>query len=158
MRIVTIATIACALGAVSLSACAPKVEKQGDKMVVTGAGGIKSTVSTGADAQAAAAALPAYAPVYPGATVINSSQSAVGGTIASAVGLTTPDAPEKVTAFYKEKLGGAGLGQVSEINLGLGRMVVAEDGATGKGVQVMAMKSGDLTRIQITQSTTKPKS
>jgi hypothetical protein len=107
---------------------------------------------TGADAQAAANALPAYAPVYPGSSLVASTQTAMNGVQATAVTLATPDSPEQVMAFYKGKLSGAGMGQVTEMNLGLGRMLVAQDGASGRGVQVMAMKSGGRTQIQITQS------
>jgi hypothetical protein len=153
MRIILIAAVA----SLALAGCGQKVERQGDKTVVTGMGGVKSVVTTGAEAQAAAAALPAYAPVYPGASVMASTQSTVGGTTASAVTLTTTDTPEQVVAFYKARLTAGGLGAVSEMNLGLGRMVLAQDTTTGKGVQVMAMKAQGRTQIQITQSSAPPK-
>lgn len=150
MRAILIATIA-AVSLGGLVGCSPKVETQGDKTIVTNMG-VKSTVVTGADAAAAAAALPAYAPVYPGAQVLSSMQTDVKGTAATAVTLTTSDSPEQVTAFYKAKM--AGLGKVSEVNLGIGRMLVGSDAADGKGVQIMAMKASGRTQIQITQSTT----
>ncbi len=152
MRAILIAAVA----GLALAGCGQKVEQQGDKTVVTSMG-VKSTVVTGAAAQAAASALPAYAPAYPGAGLVASTQTAINGTQATAVTLTTSDSPDQVMAFYKGKLEGAGLGKVSQINLGLGQMLVAEDTASGRGVQVMAMKAEGSTRIQITQSTTKPK-
>lgn len=150
------AIVFAAIAAVALAGCSQKVETKDGKTVVTTAG-VQSTVETGADAQAAAAALPAYAPVYPGSAVIAATQTKVSGTEGHAVTLTTPDSPEQVIAFYKGKLEGAGLGKVTEMNLGIGRMLILQDGATGRGVQVMAMKRGGQTQVQITQSTTKAK-
>lgn len=150
------AIVLAAMVSVALAGCYRKVETADGKTVVTTAG-VKSTVETGAKAQAAAAGLPAYAPLYPGAGLVAATRTAVNGTEANAVTMTTTDTPEQVVAFYRGKLEGAGLGQVSEINLGLGRMLVAEDAATGKGVQILAVKTGGQTRIQISQSTAKPK-
>lgn len=149
--------IVIAAAGLALAGCYQKVETADGRTVVTTAG-VQSTVETGPKAQAALAGLPAYAPAYPGAALVAATQTAVRDTRANAVTLTTGDTPEQVIAFYKARLEGAGLGQASEINLGLGRMLVAEDAASGRGVQIMAMKAGEgQTRIQITQSTTKPK-
>ncbi|MDQ0466281.1 outer membrane receptor protein involved in Fe transport [Caulobacter ginsengisoli] len=137
MRTALIATLA----ALALTACVPKVETEG-----------------GAAATAAAAALPAYAPAYPGATIVTASKTTVGGVQAVGVSFATTDTPEQVVAFYKGKLGASGLGPVKEMNLGMGQMLVVQDAATGKSVQVMAMKAGDQTSIQVTQSSAKPES
>lgn len=158
MRAIPITAIAVfAVAGLALAGCGQKVERQGDKVVVTGAGGVKTMVVTGANAQAAAAALPAYAPVYPGAGVEASTQTVMNGTQAGIVTLTTNDTPEQVVAFYKARLQGAGASHVTEMNLGLGRMLAAQDPASGMGVQIMAMKAGGQTRIQITQSAMTPK-
>ncbi|RYG88071.1 MAG: hypothetical protein EON59_05550 [Alphaproteobacteria bacterium] len=117
--------------------------------------GVKSTVAP--DAAAAAAALPAYAPAYPGAKAGAGTRTVIGDTTSTAVSLTTPDKTEQVMAFYKGKLATGGFGKVSEVNLGLGRMLVVQDVASGRGVQVMVMDKDGGTQIQITQTTVKPK-
>ncbi|HYE47409.1 MAG TPA: hypothetical protein VEA44_16715 [Caulobacter sp.] len=134
MRAILVATIA----ALALAGC-----------------GVESTVTP--DAAAAAAALPASAPAYPGAKAGASTRTVMGDTTSTAVSLTTPDSTEQVLAFYKGKLAAGGLGEVREVNIGLGRMLVVQDVATGRGVQVMVMKKDGGSQIQITQSTVKPK-
>lgn len=117
--------------------------------------GVQSTVTP--DAAAAAAALPAYAPAYPGAKAGTSTRTVMGDTTSTSVSLTTPDDTQQVLAFYKAKLAAGGLGKVSDVNLGLGRMLVVQDVATGRGVQVMVGSKDGGTQIQVTQTSVKPK-
>jgi hypothetical protein len=111
------------------------VQEKGDQTTLTfegaeGAGAI--TMGGGA----APRDLPAYAPVYPGAKIVSSmaGSSTEGG--GGMVALETPDAPEKVLAFYEGKLAGSGLPQTMKSQSGAGTMLALSDEATGQGVQV----------------------
>jgi hypothetical protein len=152
MRAIAFAAIA----TLALAGCSQKVETKDGKTVVTTAG-VQSTIEQGADAQAAANALPAYAPPYPGAQVVAATQSRLKDTQAAAVTMVTTDTPDQVVAFYKDRLAAAGLGQVSAMNMGIAQMVIVQDVASGKGVQVIVAKKDGGTQIQVTQSTSKPK-
>ncbi|MFZ5670296.1 MAG: hypothetical protein ACOY4K_12450 [Pseudomonadota bacterium] len=154
---------AAAVAALSLAACGKKDEERRPGVApapggfsVTGQDGATATVST--SAAAATAALPAFAPLYPGgaiegsvAGVSRSDAEASGGTAT----FTTPDPPQKVIAFYKARTQAAGLKTEGEVNMGAALMLVARDDATDRGLQVMASNQAGKTSVTLFWATPK---
>jgi hypothetical protein len=97
---------------------------------------------------------PAYAVVYPGATVeggVAAEAAAVGpGALLS---FTTTDAPERVIDFYKQRAEAAGLAQVSNMSQGDAKAYAASarDGS-GAQLQVVAAPLDGQTSVQLTWS------
>ncbi|WP_448659515.1 hypothetical protein ACPVPU_03365 [Sphingomonas sp. CJ99] len=80
------------------------------------------TAGAGGGGIAAPANLPAFAPIYPGATIT----AAVTGSAQEAKGMvsfTTGDTPDKVIAFYRERATAAGLVAQAEANMGGARIL-----------------------------------
>lgn len=89
------------------------------------------TLRTAEDAEAGIAPpanLPAFAPVYPGATV-TASVSGNPDEAKGMVGFTTTDSADAVIAFYRDKAAAAGLAEQAEMNMGGTRILTM--GATG---------------------------
>lgn len=146
---------ALAVAAVSLGACGKKPDN--DKPTVTATPGgytVKSndgtaTVTTGVGA-AAAASLPAFAPVYPGAA-IQSSAAGIGDdkTNGGMVVFTTPEAPDKVLAFYRDKAKANGLKTQLDADMGAAKQFAANDEATGRVIQVIVSGAAGVSQVQL---------
>lgn len=109
-----------------------KVELDQGKMQVQSAQGTV-TMQTGSTVPAD---FPADVPIYPGASVessVNASGPEGGGWV---VGFKTADGPDKVSAFYKEKLG-ASLANKAEMNMNGEIMLVYGSPDEKRSVQVM---------------------
>jgi len=91
--------------------------------------------------------LPDFAPVYPGAKVQGSvtAQTEGGGTFA----FESSDAPEKVIAFYKSKAMSAGLAEKLAMTANGGITYMASAGDDKKTLQVIAVKSGAGSHVQV---------
>jgi hypothetical protein len=161
----TITSLTFAVAAAALAACGPS----GEKTVATGNGGTVTqktgmdgsqtivakdaqgnavTMGTGA---AATAKTPAYAPVYPGATVetsVNASGSNEGGMVM----FKTKASAASVIDFYKKSTASAGMASVLDMTSGDTKSYSAKDEKTSHTVTVVATKTGDETNVQVTWS------
>jgi hypothetical protein len=92
--------------------------------------------------------LPDFAPVYPGAQVKGSvtAQTEGGGTIL----LETPDAPDKVIAFYKGKANSAGLAEKLSMMGEGGATYLASADDEKKTLQVVVAKNAAGSQVQVT--------
>ena len=116
-----------------------KTTEKGDsqEVTITGKDGkTTATISAGGDGAAAPANLPAFAPVYPGAkiesSIVGSGPEGSGGVLV----LSTPDAPDKVAAFYDARISGAGLGDVTRFTTNEMRMIGGSAGEKGPSANV----------------------
>lgn len=161
-----------AIAALSLAACGKKEEKAG---VTVSSGGVTvrgkdgavvtstndgTVVIKGKDGQAvmasgpnATAAMPSFAPLYPGATIESSiagltseDKKANGGAVTYSVKAT----PQEVVTFYKEKAKAAGLSAKMETNMGSSAMYAAEGSSADKGFQVIASNADGATSVTVT--------
>jgi hypothetical protein len=115
-----------------------KIETSGETSTIKTADGSTTTISSGA----ANANFPAYAPQYPGATLGEVSNiSSDAGSMTTAV-MTTPDAPDKVLAFYKEKLTAGGVPVGVESKSPEMSMLMAGDGMPGLGSDTKGVMKG----------------
>jgi hypothetical protein len=91
--------------------------------------------------------LPDFAPAYPGGQVKVSvaSQTERGGTFA----FETPDAPDKVIAFYKDRAKSAGLEEKLNMNANGALTFMASAGEDKKTVQVIAGKIDTGSHVQV---------
>jgi hypothetical protein len=160
-----ITSLTLAVAAVALVACGPS----GEKTVATGNGGTVTqktgldgsqtlvakdaqgnavTMGTGA---AASAKTPAYAPVYPGATIetsINASGPNEGGMV-----MFKTNAPAAtVIDFYKKSTASAGMASALDMTTGDTMSYSAKDEKTNHAVTVVATKDGAQTNVQVTWS------
>ena len=152
MRLVIIVA---AVAAVSLAGCGKKQDD--DKPTVTATPGgytVRSndgsaTVTSGAGA-AAAANLPAFAPVYPGGQ-IQTSASGIGDadTNGGMVVFTTADTPDKVLAFYRDKARANGLKSQLDADMGQAKQFAANDEATGRVLQVIVSGQAGASQVQL---------
>jgi hypothetical protein len=134
----TPAILVLALGLV-VSACgkaqqtkegAASVDARAQRAVVNMGGGQNTTLGMSAPAD-----LPAYAAVYPGATV-SSSVTGVGGSTSGMLTFTTPDAPEQVLGFYRQRAAAAGLTRVAETAQNKAQTFVASKPGSSETVNV----------------------
>lgn len=149
--------------AVALAGCGKKDEKtvysdggntitqsqSGDHMTVTGQNGEKMEFGTGAGA---ASKLPAYAPLYPGATVTSSFSGAGKEGSGGSLAFHTTAAPADVIAFYKDKAAGGGLKQTMNADMNGTMMFTAQNDDNKTQVSITATKGADGTEGQITWS------
>jgi hypothetical protein len=109
-------------------------------------GGAKMTVGTGAGANAK---LPAYAPLYPGATVETSID--VGGANAGgSVTFKTGAAADAVIDFYKKSTASAGMTAAMNMTSGDTMLFSAKDDKTKHVVNVVTSKADGATNVQVT--------
>ncbi|MCW3836326.1 hypothetical protein ACFQ1E_11135 [Sphingomonas canadensis] len=83
------------------------------KVTTTGADGSKGSYSTGGAWPKDA---PEYAAAYPGAAVSGSFSGTSDGGSGSTVTFTTGDPPDKLVAFYRQRVEAAGMKQVSSFD------------------------------------------
>lgn len=117
---------------------AVKTTEKGDttEVVISGADGKSTaTITTGATG-AGPANLPAFAPVYPGAKIETSMQGSGPEGSGGVLVMTTPDAPDKVAAFYDAQISAAGLGDVTRLTTNDMRMIGGSAGEKGPSANV----------------------
>lgn len=119
-------------------------ESAGTASIVTTNGSIKTTQG----AAAAAVVMPAYAPVYPGATVEAVMETESGGRKTKMVTLATQDPVTKVGDFYKAALTKEGWKLPQSMLMPDAAMITGEKG--DKQVSVMVSKQDDKTGIVLT--------
>jgi len=154
---------ACVL-AVSLAACGKK-EDSGKPVVAVAPGGVTvkgndgtATITTGGGAAVAAAAnLPDYAPLYPGASVEMSAASAPGdeSSVGGTVTYMTNATPQQVVDFYKQKSAAKGVPAKMNANMGAALMFAAADDSGARSVQVIATPAGTGTNVAVTWASQK---
>ena len=118
---------------------------------IKGANGETATINTGA--AAASGAMPAGVAAYPGAKSTVTMTGSEGGKKGGMAVLETPDAPDKVIAFYKAEAARMGFTQeVSEINSnsdGEAASTYTAKGSDGTGLVVTAALNDGKTIITI---------
>lgn len=157
--------VAVSVLAVSLAACGkaedsgkPAVAVRKDSVTVKASDGHATVTTGGGAAIAAAANLPDFAPLYPGASVEMSAagqgaagENAEGGTVTFTTGAT----PQQVVDFYKQKTGEKGVPSQMNANMGQALMFAAADESGARSLQVIASPTGAGTNVAVTWARTK---
>ena len=147
--------------ALALAGCGKKDEKtvytdgkntvstseSGDHMTITGQNGEKVEFGSGASA---AAKLPAYAPLYPGATVTSSFTGSGKDGSGGVVAFHTSAAPADVIAFYKDKTAAGGLTQSMNADMNGTLMFAAGKDNDKTSISITATKAAGGTDTTIT--------
>jgi len=112
------------------------------------------TVPAGATAAADASATPAFAAVYPGATLEGDPTTAGGPAGPGGIlTFTTEASPEAVIDFYRDRAEASGLAPVMSMNQGEARAYGAARAETDASVQVVASPADDgVTSVQLSWS------
>ena len=99
------------------------------------------------------AALPTYAPPYPGGRVETAFEgSSAGAPPSGMVAFSTADAPERVVSFYRDEAKRAGLGDVATMAASGAQMFTANDRATHRALTIQASPDGPRTTVSLTWS------
>ena len=133
-----------AVVALSLAACGkPDAGNPGGK-VSDGA------VSVAVGPTAAAAGLPDFAAAYPGSEM-KSTATGIGDakTNGGMAVFVTPDSPDQVLEFYRQKARAAGLKVQLDADMGAARQFAASDEATGRLLQVIVSAQAGMTQAQV---------
>lgn len=142
-------TVAAANGAVTVTT------RDGDTVTTQTAVPVVPETPGATNAPAIAVETPAYAPLYPGATVKASSTTEANDHQVGSVTYKTTAAPQTVIDYYKPKVADAGF-EVSEVNVGVGVMLAGTDTPGGRSLQVIATAEKSGTAVVL--SWTSPKS
>jgi hypothetical protein len=125
------------------------VSNSGDHMTITGQNGEKVEFGSGASATAK---LPAYLPLYPGATVTSSftgsGKDGAGGVIV----FHAQAAPAAIIAFYKDKTASAGMAQSMAAESGQTSTYIAANEKTKQTASISATASSDGSDVNLTWS------
>lgn len=119
-------------------------ESTGAKNVDLSSGGIKVETAQGEKMDFGTGAKlpdgwPSYAPQYPGSTIMAAMATPNGKTVTA----QTTDNPEKVTAFYKDKLSGAGFKQQVAGNFGgMQTLTMTKDNGKSNAVVSASVQNG----------------
>lgn len=163
-RIVAVIALACA--AVLPAACGPRGESAAespppatadtasDADVSEGAATMSSVPAAATTAAMAAPDAPAFAVLYPAATLDAPAVVATGPTGPGGLATySTEAAPDAVIAFHRERAEAAGLTSTMEMNQGEARAYGATSRDGGKTLQVVASAAeGGPTSVQLTWS------
>lgn len=136
---------ALAVVGLSLAACGkPDAESAPAAKVSDGA------VSVAAGPAATAATLPDFAPIYPGSEM-KSTATGIGDakTNGGMAVFVTPDSPDQVLAFYREKARAAGLEVQLDADMGAARQFAANDEASGRLLQVIVSAQAGMSQVQV---------
>ena len=122
-------------------------------VVLKGSDGQDVTIKAGAAAANVGAGreAPAYAPIYPGATVLSRAETANTGGEVTSLRFSTKDPVDKVVAFYRAAVGRAGVPVSADMVMAESAMFAAEEEAGGRGMQLTA--SGSKSGVTIVQLT-----
>lgn len=112
---------------------------------VTDADGTESSITTGSSVEAE---LPAGISVYPGASVVSSSNVTVGKGTGSVVMMTSPDSPKEVIAHYKREAEAAGI-VIENTMSANGMEIIGGKNADGLAFNVNAFPSEEGSTIQL---------
>ncbi len=140
----------------------PPVEAQSPAAPAAPLGPDQTVTSDGATVSVGEAAskvnTPAYAPLYPGATVTNSVIGESGVGKGGSVVYKVAASPAAVIGFYEGKVKAAGKPITMNAEMGANvRMLTAGDNGDGKGaVQVIASPAGGGSEVQLTWSDEDP--
>jgi hypothetical protein len=127
-----------------------KTESDGSASYVAKSADGSTTVAMGTGA-AANAKTPAYAPVFPGATV-ETSVNANGANGGGMVMFKTNAAPSAVIAFYKKSAAASGLASQFDATNGDTMSYSAKDEKTNRTIAVVVTKADGVTSTQLTWS------
>ncbi len=119
-------------------------ESAGTASITTANGSIKTTQG----AAAAAVVMPAFAPVYPGATVDGVMETEAGGRKTKTATLATPDPVAKVADFYKAALAKEGWKTPHAMLMADGAMLTGEK--EGRRVSIVISKQDGKTGVVLT--------
>lgn len=141
-----------------LAACGPqkKSEDAAASASATAGGGAAvagpaAEVNVADGAVVTGGALPAFAPQYPGGTVVTSMTAAENGKHGGVYAFTTTDAVDKVFTFYRSKAERGGLASQANIETAGARVYSAQ--GPGGDVAVTAAPQGEnTTYVQVTWS------
>lgn len=99
----------------------------------------------------ASPAAPAFAPDYPGATVLSRIDTPTGGAAVTILKFTTPDPAGKVLDFYRAASRKAGVPVSADADMDGGeKMFAAEEESGARGLQLTASTKDGLTIVQLT--------
>jgi len=110
----------------------------------------KGSLTTAEGAAAANFQMPAFAPKYPGATIVGVIRSESDGTTRHMVNMQSTDSIGKVAAFYKDGFVRAGLKTTSEMMTADGGMMSAE--GDGRKVSIAISQDEGKTAAIVTYS------
>ncbi|HEX2593446.1 MAG TPA: hypothetical protein VHL34_18230 [Rhizomicrobium sp.] len=127
-----------------------KTEGDGSASYVAKSADGKTTVSMGTGAQANTKT-PAYAPLFPGATV-ETSVNAGGENAGGMVMFKTNATAASVIDFYKKSTAASGMSNVLDMTSGDSMSYSAKDEKTNHAVTVVATKADGATNVQLTWS------
>ena len=133
-----------AVVALSLAACGkPDAGDPGGKVS-------DGPVSVAVGPTAAPAGLPDFAPAYPGSEM-KSTATGIGDakTNGGMAVFVTPDSPDQVLEFYRQKARAAGLKVQLDADMGAARQFAASDEATGRLLQVIVSAQAGMTQAQV---------
>jgi uncharacterized lipoprotein YajG len=138
------------LAAIALLAACSKADEH---TITDPESGESVTLRTAKDADAGIAPppnLPAFAPIYPGAT-ITATVSGNADEAKGMVSLVTTDSAEAVLTFYRDKAAAAGLAEQAEMNMN-GTRILTIGGAQGgnAALQITVSPLEDENKRQIT--------
>jgi len=125
------------------------VSNSGDHMTATGSNGEKVEMSSG---PGVTAKLPAFLPLYPGATVQTSVTGAGKDGDGGMVVFHTSAGAAAIVAFYKQKAVAAGMADTMNMQQGATTMYVATNEKTKQSVEVAATSAADGSTVQLTWS------
>ncbi|MCF8505162.1 MAG: hypothetical protein K9G59_09635 [Caulobacter sp.] len=134
--------------ALSLAACGKP--EAGDATAGKLDDGAVAVAAGPAAATTAAVDLPDFAPVYPGSEV-KSTATGIGDakTNGGMAVFVTPDSPDQVLAFYRQKAKAAGLEVQLDADMGAARQFAASDEATGRLLQVIVAAQAGMSQVQV---------
>jgi hypothetical protein len=121
------------------------VSNSNDHMTITGANGEKVEFGTGTNAK-----LPAFLPLYPGATVQSSFTGNGKDGTGGMVSFHAHASPAEIIGFYKDKSTAAGMAQTVMADMGGTSTYVAANDKTKQTVSVSATKDADGATVQLT--------
>lgn len=143
-----------------LAACGPQ-QKSGDEApspsATASAGGSAAVAGPASEVNLADGAavtgggLPAFAPAYPGGTVVTTMTAAESGRHGGVYAFTTSDAVDKVFTYYRSKAERGGLATQTNVETA-GARVYAAQGPAGDVAVTAAPQGENTTYVQVTWS------
>lgn len=115
-----------------------KTTEKGDtqEVTITGKDGTSTAVITAGAGATAPANLPAFAPVYPGATIESSLAGSGPEGSGGVLVMKTQDAPDKVAAFYDARIKAANLADTTRFSNNDMQMIGGSAGEKGPSANV----------------------
>ncbi|MBY0400515.1 hypothetical protein K2X89_09490 [Myxococcota bacterium] len=95
---------------------------------------------------------PAYAPAYPGGSLVSTMAGDTDGKAGAIATFQTSDTPEKVIDFYRERAAAAGLDKVTNMAVPDMTIFAATDASGDTGLSVQVSASDGITTASVTYS------